>query len=786
MWRTDTFTALCFLAVPLIAAAAVERPLPRPLAAHPGNVYLAGEPVRIPLPANRPGAWELSSYRDASQVPVTFHQGAAELGALPAGFYRLRLAGDTNAEWISLAVLEPLKKPTPLSSPIAIDVAMAWFYRRDQMVAAASLCALAGVNWVRDRLSWPELEPGRGEFVPDTRYDDTARAQAAAHLRVLQVGHQSPGWANPEGKRFPLDLRDAYQFQREMAKRWRGKVLAFEPWNEADIDGFGGHTGSEMASLQKAAYLGMKAANPGVLCCLNVFATHRKAQLEDLRANQAWPYFDTYNLHHYEPYERYPGLYADHRAVSAGKPLWVTECAQPVKWSGDNERKELADEQLWEQSERLVKTFAASLHEGSATTFYFMLPHYVEGQTQFGILRPDLTPRPAYVALAAVGRLLADARPLGRLRGQSNLVGYLFSTQTDGRKTELLVAWAKTGQASLQVNARAAWDHLGRSLAIPATAQELTSAPRYFALKDRSGLGLDSPPSAPRKLAGRASPVVFQVLVPRDRAVLAKSACRISTEQPAQVILYAYNFSGKTVRGTAALSGNTRFLASQTATGFPRQLELAPMERKELVLKLDCRNARMGVVETLKVTGDFGAAGKPVLSFNLMPDPLRLDTLALLALDAAGDPSRWSKEISGPGACQVAATNGGVEVLAEPQGPDRWAYPRLDLIVGERAPKGATGLAFQLTLLEGSGQFRVIWREEGGAGYVSDLLAGPNPGQTIEAVAAFEGAAFGTGWSPPDPNNKLDPGLVNAVKIGLNTKDARVKYVIRNARWISF
>jgi hypothetical protein len=46
--------------------------------------------------------------------------------------------------------------------------------------------------------------------------------------------------------------------------------------------------------------------------------------------------------------------------------------------------------------------------------FHFILGHYHEPNgVQFGLLRRDLTPRPAYVALAAVGRLLAGARTLG-------------------------------------------------------------------------------------------------------------------------------------------------------------------------------------------------------------------------------------------------------------------------------------------------------------------------------------------------------------------------------------
>ena len=57
-------------------------------------------------------------------------------------------------QWISLAVIEPLRALTPSTSPIGIDVAMAWFYGPDRMAAVANLCALAGMNWVRDRLNW--------------------------------------------------------------------------------------------------------------------------------------------------------------------------------------------------------------------------------------------------------------------------------------------------------------------------------------------------------------------------------------------------------------------------------------------------------------------------------------------------------------------------------------------------------------------------------------------------------------------------------------------------------
>ena len=194
---------------------------------------------------------------------------------------------------------------------------MAWIYKDPAVQPKViNLCKIAGVNWVRDRLSWPDLEPTKGHYAGHNIYDGTAQIQTDAGLRVLQVNHISPPWANADTRHFPPDLREVYQFNREMASRFKGKVLALEPWNEADIDMFGGHTGSEMATLQKAAYWGQKAGNPDIITCENVFAIARQTTLDDFGANDASPYFDTYNLHHYVTLDKYPAYYAAHRAPS--------------------------------------------------------------------------------------------------------------------------------------------------------------------------------------------------------------------------------------------------------------------------------------------------------------------------------------------------------------------------------------------------------------------------------------------------------------------------------------
>ena len=593
----------------------VDRHPARPLAEHPGNVFLADENVTLSLPAGG-GVWRVVDY-DERPVAAPPPGTAIDLKRLPVGYYEIR-RDDGAVRTISFGVLEPLRAPPPESSPIGVDVAMAWFYPATKMPTVASLCALAGMSWVRDRLSWAEMEPRRGALLAQSRYDASAVAQSAAGLQVLQVNHSSPGWAGPDHKRFAPDLRDVHRFYRAMAARWQAQVPAFEPWNEADIPQFGGHTGAEMASFQKAAYLGLKAGNPQVIACQNVFAIAQPDILEDFHANEAWPYFDTFNLHHYAAVDRYPGIYAQFRAVSAGRPLWVSECNVPVKWSGDAKLKEPSPADLRVQSERVAKVVAGTLHEGSAATFYFLLPHYVEGQTQFGVLRPDLTPRPAYVALAAVGRLLADARPLGKLRGDGGIRGFAFAALPDGKEHVVLAAWNDAGKTAYPLPARpvAVFDHLGRVAPAPGERIELSAAPVFllFAAGAEKQLALESPPAPVARLEGKPSPVVLQSVWPVERVARGESAYKVSGQASEPIPIFVYNFGSAPVEGRLTASGPEGWKLV-----LPEQVRLAADERRELALA--CTAPAGSGRAKITIRGDFGPAGRAVLSLQLLPMP---------------------------------------------------------------------------------------------------------------------------------------------------------------------
>jgi hypothetical protein len=532
---------------------------------HPGNVFTRGEDVSVAVPKKWAG-WHAIDISRNEVGHGSAQSGVADLGKLPTGYFEV-LEKDGPGK-ITAAVLTP----TTISpdTPIAIDTGMSWFYpdNPQKIRDACALCRLGGVKWVRDRASWPEIEPARGKWAGDTRYERTMRIEHEEGLKILQVNHISPAWASKDTRHFPDDLRDVYNFYRGLAKRWKGLADAIEPWNEPDIDMFGGHTGCEIASFQKAAYLGLKAGNSALPVNQAVFAIDRAQTLDEFGANEVYPYFDRYDLHHYVKLPLYPRAYARHRAVSGGRPMWTTEFNLTIWWS-DEKTGEPSEDDLRVQAFRVSKVFSEALYEGPVKLFYFMLGHYVEHQLQYGIVHTDLTPRPAYVAFAAVGRFLDAAKPIGRVDlGDDKLKGYIFQTEVDGTKQETLVTWSETKPTIVKIHpAEKAFDYLGREMP-NARKLKLTREPIFVLLPPGGSkkLKIVPPPAKAKWLAGKACPVVLQLIGKGDSKT---SSFRLDSKRELQLV--AYNFGDKPAQGKLIVEG---------ATGAPREIEIAPGARK--------------------------------------------------------------------------------------------------------------------------------------------------------------------------------------------------------------
>ncbi|HTH50263.1 MAG TPA: hypothetical protein VMB21_22310 [Candidatus Limnocylindria bacterium] len=761
----------------------------RPLASHPGNVFVVGEDVRVPLPTQGPAdAWR--AVTGEGDLLQTGTGDLAQLGKLPVGYYEIR---DDRTNRVALAVIAPLLVPPTDNTPIALDLASAWNIAPSNWPAAASLARLAGVTWVRDRFTWSELEPVPKLLAPHTRFDDSAAVLDAAGLRVLTVNHLTPTWGGDDSSRFPTDLRDVYEFFRGVSARWQGKISAIEPWNEAEIDVFGGHLGCEIASFQKAAWLGIKAGNPSMIACQSAFAVPQHRLLEDFIENEPAAYFDTFDLHHYAAPQDYGALYGEFRAAAAGRPLWTTEANWPMHWSEEASR-ELRDADARESAARVAKVFAAAIHEGARRVFWFLLPHYSEGSTQFGLLRADLTPRPGYVALAAAGRFLAEAQPLGRVDAGTNVSAFAFAARPDGRPQIVVVAWADETPATLALPPLplTVMDYLGRPVRGLTNPPVLGPGPKYFLLPPGAEKQLQlvpPPPSAPR-LKAVPSPVVLQVVWPSARAVRSRSALRLSESRAETVPLYAYNFSAQRVQGRLGLDQPSPLVQGlREGPGEPRSelvLTLEPGERKALSLVVDARRAAPDWFDLpARLDGDFGRAGRSVLSLNFASASEIVSVKSKAVVAGTEVARRWEPSASGRGKVSVAVTKGlGVTFIASPKSDNRYCYPRFALDPAEPLDRDIVGLEIALTPLAGEGKFQVIVEERGGASYIMPIRPVPRLGRTTDCVAWFDDATWGATWSVPDANSQLDPDQIVAVRIGCNTKDSKVKFAIRNVRWL--
>jgi len=124
----------------------------------------------------------------------------------------------------------------------------------------------AGFSWIRFQAIWRDIEtrPGRYDTHALDRIIDTAAANGVKI--VVSVVGPPPTWVDPNGM-MPMDPSSYGKLMEFLAKRYAGKVQAWEIWNEQNLAyTTGGHVDvGRYVNLLKAAYQGVKKADPHAL-----------------------------------------------------------------------------------------------------------------------------------------------------------------------------------------------------------------------------------------------------------------------------------------------------------------------------------------------------------------------------------------------------------------------------------------------------------------------------------------------------------------------------------------
>lgn len=124
----------------------------------------------------------------------------------------------------------------------------------------------AGFSWIRMQLQWDQFEraPNAWDPLPIDRIVDRANANGL-HIIISVVG-PSPAWVGANGN-IPTNTSSFQTLMQFLANRYKGKVQAWEIWNEENLaSNVGGNVSvAPYVGLLKAGYTGVKAGDPGAM-----------------------------------------------------------------------------------------------------------------------------------------------------------------------------------------------------------------------------------------------------------------------------------------------------------------------------------------------------------------------------------------------------------------------------------------------------------------------------------------------------------------------------------------
>lgn len=756
----------------------------------PGNVFVAGDPVELAIgDARGEVIYEVVDYFGVSRSGGRASSKIL-LEGLEPGWYQVSCKDDAGEVSASVGVvMDRGGSPPGRDGRVCVDVAGAWLTKPENFKPLARMIGMAGIPWVRERLSWGGTQAANGRLSWG-KYQAIADAYAAEGVHICQHWSDTPNWTRPDNKVYPLpdDLRDLYHYARAASSHFMRQVEAWEVWNEPDsgISSFGLYAG-----MLKATYLGLKAGNPKAQVLLGSLCRGVTNFSKGLLESGCADYCDAFNWHIYSEPSNYPSAFAAHlnelrRYGAADRPAWLTEAGVVVRGSEGPSKRILNTQDQRTQCRFIPRSLAMSLAAGTDKHFFFVALDYTEGDIQWGALRPDLTPYPSFLALSAGANIIGESLYRGEYKtGNADVVAQVFST----RRGNVLVAWSDR-ETELVVPTDRRTVRVANIFGAERRVESAVGAVKVSVGPDAVYvLDIGTPiegklTGSPRRLGKQPdlnpSPIVL--VGHSDLAVMKDSdAHKLADEGEFDYSVDVYNFDE--VEGA---SGFVRLVAPEgwTVREAKRKVTVDPMGREVLVFHVKPGKPRVGR-HRIVVRGDFGSkdVSPAVSAFSF--DPALLLLSRTRPLDWADDSARWQPDAS-PG-CDLTLSNPELGVLRSDMvfagAGDRWAYP----ILRFDSPfdmSGFSGIAFDLAAADElpNTLVRLMLVERGGAHYVS---ATPVPVGKHRVVFLFENMER-LDFMGSDDNGRLDLDEIREVKFGCNARQERLSLDVSGFQLVSF
>jgi hypothetical protein len=301
-------------------------------------------------------------------------------------------------------------------------------YSDAQRLAVLDKIAAANLDWVRIDMGWSSFQERCRSCYSDWYLDranlvvDAARRRG---LKVLVTAWRTPAWANGgAGELAPPARPDDFgSFMAWLASRFRGRVAAYEIWNEPDSRHFFTGSVDQYAALVRAAYPAVKASDPAARVVLGGPINNNTGWLHAVYRAGAGGSFDVLATHPYMGPSDLPPEVLDptgdnifllthvaavHELMVANgdghKPIWFTEfgwSSHPNTGREANWDRGVTPGQQADYTIRAIRLIRSSFPYVTNMIVYNERNRGT-GDPQldnYGILGRDLSEKPVYAAL---------------------------------------------------------------------------------------------------------------------------------------------------------------------------------------------------------------------------------------------------------------------------------------------------------------------------------------------------------------------------------------------------
>lgn len=432
------------------------------LAATGGHTQASGVSAVHPLAVTQPGPNLQDCESGAADPGCAATQPPANAAGHPT------VVSSTHSLWLPVTA----SGPGPDAAPFGVQL-----YRSN--AALVDHVTETGAGWIRIPLDWSTVEPENTKpknFQWSEELDEQLATLSRKNVRIILTLEDNPAWAAtyPGG---PVDLADIsqlVQFMRAAVARYGAppyNVKHWEFYNEPDNGnellassgwGYFGYQPEAYVEMLSAVYGSIKAVDPQAQIVFGGLAYDRWTSvggpfveefLDKVLEGEGAKYFDLMNFHYYpgfrdvwQPYGQ--GIIGKatylRRKMAAYDVYKPVICTETGMWS---DAANGGSDEL--QSRYVGQAFARAMVADLQPTIWFqLLDDSRLGVWKFGLLDPDLRPKPSYQAYQTAVEQLSPAECVRTLEagetGSAQIEAYEFLV--DGGLTTLVMAWANDEQ----------------------------------------------------------------------------------------------------------------------------------------------------------------------------------------------------------------------------------------------------------------------------------------------------------------------------------------------------